>query len=484
MNVMALRRQYEKLVALVDQAEYSKFSCYRDDEGNLHLIFADGKKFRLPVLKFRPYQVKVQTKRALEGCKRFFLVWPRRAGKEVVSWNLLLQAAFEQPGLYLMIYPSNVRAKAVWWDGAITMPDGSSLKFLDMIPKQFIKSINKQEMSITLTNEAILRGIGSDVDPDKMRGMNPRAVAICEFAFCDPRVLDILRPIFTQNGGWYILQTTFDGMNHAYDLMQTVANDPDWYCQIEDAESLVDEEGRRYITDEMIDAERRSGMPEWMIQQEYYCRVATNQETIYFAQEISDLQESNRVVPKLILPGRPVYTASDLGMRDANCVLMFQLDEFGKPVIVNFFESNNKKLEYYIETAWRFCRQHNLILKTHFLPHDGNNNYNRQTGITDREHFLSLGEDAQVTARPAKKEHAIQAMRRMLYQCRFNQEKTTRLLKGLSNYSKEFDAKHKIYKDHPRHDWASHIVDSFQTMTLALEAKLAGETLNIVRYYT
>ena len=47
----------------------------------------------LPLVSLRPYQKEIQDKLFQEGYKRFFLVRPRRAGKEMESWNLLIQGA-------------------------------------------------------------------------------------------------------------------------------------------------------------------------------------------------------------------------------------------------------------------------------------------------------------------------------------------------------------------------------------------------------
>lgn len=40
---------------------------------------------------------------------------------------------------------------------------------------------------------------------------------------------------------------------------------------------------------------------------------------------------------------------------------------------------------------------------------------------------------------------------------------------AFSKYSKVFDEKNNIYKDPPLHDWTSHTVDVYQTLTLATE---------------
>ena len=78
--------------------------------------------------------------------------------------------------------------------------------------------------------------------------------------------------------------------------------------------------------------------------------------------------------------------------------------------------------------------------------------------------------------------NAIESMRQMLYRTKFNKENTGRLIDCLSNYSKEFDEKMGVYKKEPLHNWACHGVDSYQTMTLAIESGMLNENMVDVIY--
>jgi len=410
-------------------------------------------------------------------------VRPRRAGKEVESWNLILQAAIESSGLYLMIYPTNVRARIVLWDGAITLPGGESLKFLDMIPKRFIMNLNNQEMTVKLTNGSVIRILGSDIDPDKLRGVNVRGAVFSEYAFSDPRVLHILMPVFRQNNGWFILQTTFNGMNHAYAYMNEVKDNPEWYCRVDSIETLVDEQGTRYVTDEMIAEDRRSGMPEYMIQQEYYSVILANHEILYFSNELAMLYKEAKLIDDLILPSRRVRMFMDIGYNDSTSIILAQFDERSNPCIIAYHECNNKPLEYYVRWGEAFCIKHGLLLSQIFAPHDGEK-HDFNTAKNTVDFGRDLGYEILVVQRPKSKINAIQSMRRMLYRTKFNKSETARLVQCLANYSKEFDAKKGVYKDSPLHNWASHGVDSYQTMTLAIDANLISDTQHEIVYYS
>lgn len=481
-SLQVLKSQLDELEEQIKAQQSACFDYHRDDQGNLKLYFKNGNTIDLPPFPFRPYQLEVQKELFINGIKRFFLVRPRRAGKEVESWNILVQAAIVTPGLYLMIYPTNVRARMVLWNGAIVTPSGGSLRFLDMIPKQFIINLNQQDMTIKLSNGSIIQILGSDVDPDKLRGINVRGAVFAEYAFADPRVLHILMPVFRQNGGWFILQTTFNGMNHAYRYMQEIKDNPSWYTRVDSVETLVDENGNRYVTEEMIEEERAAGMPEFLIQQEYYSVVQLNQESVYFAREVNFLYQENRIISELLLPNKIIYNFYDIGVNDQTAVTQVQFDHNMKPNIVNYFENKNKALQYYLDVSDAFAAKHGLRVESHFVPHDGKNK-NAATLKSYADHGRELGKYFYVVEKPSSKVAAIQSMRQMLYSCKFNKENTTRLIECLSNYSKEYDEKNDIYKDNPKHNWTSHGVDSFQTMTLAIERNMITDKPYDVVYY-
>jgi len=463
----------------------STYEMRRDEQANLYVMFEDGVEIKLPYVPFRLYQSEVAQALFIQGIKRFLLERPRRSGKEVESWNILLEGAVESPGLYMMVYPTNVRARAVLWDGAILMPDGRSVKFLDMIHRRLLVNMNNAEMKIKLVNGSVIWVVGSDIDPDKLRGTNPRGIVYSEFAFQDPRVCYVMMPALRQNGGWMIGQSTFDGMNHFYHMIQSNKDDPLWYCRVDSIVNLVDENGNRYITDDMIEEDRRAGMPEYLIQQEYYGEVQVNQETKYFAHAIKNIYDNNKLISDLMLPNANVYAAWDLGINDCTAIVMFQLrsvEGYQRICIIGYIENNNRDLAFYVTEIRRFCARYNLTFKEHFVPHDGQKR-DFNTGKNTIDFMSEMGEYAFVVPRPTSKENAIEAIRRKLYVCDFNKENTVRLIDCLSNYSKEFDDKMGTYKNRPLHNWASHGVDAFQTMTLALDADMISDRVYETIYY-
>lgn len=482
MSLHLARSKTRQLQKLVDQLQLSQYKCSRDKDWNLIVTFQDSKQIKLPVFALRPYQIDVQANLFSKKKKRFFLVRPRRSGKEVESWTMLYEAAIETPGIYMMIYPTNVRARKILWDGAITMKDGSSKKFLDMIPPQFLrKDPDNTRMQIDLINGSVIHVLGSN-DANSLRGPNPRGVVMSEYAWCDPEARRVLMPILKENGGWLILQTTWFGRNHAYKLMELVAANERWYCRVDSVETLLDENGQRYITDEMIQEDRDDGMSEPMIQQEYYSSVQLDESLIYFAVEMTAIRTQKRIAKNLLMPGKAAYLAMDIGMSDdcANCIV--QLDENNWPVVVHYFWGNNKKYDHYFRIWEKWCIQHGIVPRKIFAPHDGaQRDKGTEKDITD--YAEEAGYECEIVQRPKSHVNAIQLIRKWLNKTRFSDEDTARLIECLENYSKQYDEENDVYLDSPEHNWSSHGVKSLQTMFIALENDQVIEARPPIVYY-
>lgn len=481
-SISSIDKQLKEMEKKLSEISSSSYETYRDDEGYLFIKFENENEIKVPVIELRNYQVEAQKALYIENKKRMLLQRPRRSGKEVESWNLIVEGAIETSGLYIMVYPTNVRARKILWEGQIVMPDGSSYAFLDMIPKRLLAGKpNSVDMTIKLVNGSVIWILGADVDVDKLRGINPRGVVHAEFAFSNPRSFYVIMPILRQNGGWWIGQSTLNGQNHFYRMLKDCSRDSLWYVRDDSIINLTDREGNRYITDDMIDEDRRAGMPEYLIQQEYYGNVQINQETRYFATEINYLDDNNKIEEDLILYNTPVYVAYDLGMNDCTSVTMFQMDYGFNPVIIHYFENNNKDFEFYLYESERIAKKLGLNIRGDFGPHDAVASKGPST-TNYVDYCRDHGRDMIVTRKPYSKIAVIQQMRKMLYRCRFNKERTKRLIDCLSNYEKEYDEKMQRYKDYPLHNWASHGVDSFQTMTLAIDDGLISNGYKPVVY--
>ena len=144
----------------------------------------------------RWYQKPIWDALFKEGKKRLLYVAPRRAGKDILGWNMAIRQCILKTCLVFYVLPSYSQGRKAIFD-AIAI-DGT--KFLDFIPKQLIENINQQEMKIRFINGSILQVIGGDVFDKSIVGTNPYAVILSEYALMRPDVFDFIRPILIVTG--------------------------------------------------------------------------------------------------------------------------------------------------------------------------------------------------------------------------------------------------------------------------------------------
>ena len=213
----------------------------------------------------RHYQAdKIQ--RLDEGVLRHFYAWHRRAGKDNFGLNVTRDQAKKRVGTYWHLFPLHVQARRAIWNGI----NNDGVRFIEQAFDSDVAKYNNQEMMIEFKNGSTWQLAGSDYY-DRLVGSNVVGCILSEWALCDPRAWDFIRPILRENGGWAMFLTTFRGRNHAWQMYQRVKNSPEWSCEIRTVEETFRHDGSRVFSDEQINAERADGMSEALIQQEYYC---------------------------------------------------------------------------------------------------------------------------------------------------------------------------------------------------------------------
>jgi hypothetical protein len=217
--------------------------------------------------KPREYQIPIMDAILNKGYKRVLCILPRRAGKDVCAFNIMIRAALKKIGVYYYIFPTYSQGKKVIWDSMTN----EGIRFLEYIPREIIESTNSQEMKIRLTNGSLIQIVGSD-NVDSLVGTNPQGVIFSEYAIQDPRAYQFLRPILVANDGWSLFVSTPRGKNHLFTLYEIARSNPEWYC----LKLSIEQTNHIPLSD--IEKERAEGLMSYdLIQQEYYCFVAGQQ---------------------------------------------------------------------------------------------------------------------------------------------------------------------------------------------------------------
>lgn len=266
----------------------------------------------------RPYQEKAR-KKFDEGIRRQGLFWHRRAGKDIFCLSLARNESRKRIGSYVHFFPKHTQAKRAIWNG---IDPKKGARFIDIAFSDQEAGRNNTDMMIEMYNGSTWQLLGSD-NYDRIVGGNIVGAFFSEWALCDPRAWDYIRPMILENDGFVFFITTFRGRNHAWQMRENLKNNPEWHIDVLTVDQSRDIKGNYIITPEAIQSERESGMSEALIQQEYYCNPeATSDGAIYGVQVDRLRNDPSRNLADWN-PAKPVY-----------CVWNFDLPVFASFVMI------------------------------------------------------------------------------------------------------------------------------------------------------
>jgi len=293
---------------------------------------------------------------------------------------------------------------------------------------------------------------------------NPIGIVLSEFASHSPLAFHYLSPILVENGGFLIAQSTPRGKNHAYHLYLNALNDPSWFVRkhtIKDTKKL---DGTPVITEAQIDIERKKGMSEEIIRQEWYLDFNVGVQGAYFTAEIEQAEYEGRLNPFEINNRLPVFTSWDLGVSDPTCIIFFQ-QEGDYINIVYFIEKTDKGVDYFKHQLDEVAQRFGFRYKHHFAPHDISK---REWGSSARS-SLSLAHEVGIhflRVPDVGIDNGIQAVRALFPSIRIHGSYCQTLIDALREYRREYDEENKVFKSKPLHNWCSHPADALRYLAV------------------
>jgi len=397
--------------------------------------------------------------------KRVILKWHRRSGKDKCLVNFCAKYMYTHVGTCWYFLPTFAQAKKVIWNNI----DSDGFKFMDHFPKSVVSKKNDTEMKIELTNGSIFQLMGSD-NIDSARGGNPILIVFSEYAFQNPSVWNVVRPILMANKGIAVFVSTPNGKNHFHDMWENAQNNPLWFTQ----KLTIDD--TKFITTEDIEEERRSGMNEDMIQQEYYVSFDVGVLGSYYSEQLQLTIKEERICKMFPSPYLPVYTSHDLGVNDTNAIWFWQ--RYGKEIhIIDHYENSNVGLDHYIKVL----KDKGYNYAGHYFPHDikvreyttGKSRLDTLKELLDN--VIGSGESDKVTVLPAMNVNdGIALVRKTFPRMWFDEERCKLGLRCLQEYRKEFDDTKKVYRDKPLHNWSSNSSDAIRYLAMAIDTEDTG----------
>ena len=406
----------------------------------------------------RPYQIGLMA--ALDaGAKRAVWVAHRRCGKDKTALNYTIKSMVPAPGTngrigaYYYFFPTYAQGKKAIWEGR----DGEGLAFLDHFPSELVASRNSTDLQVKLTNGSLFQVVGTD-NINSIMGTNPVGCVFSEYSLQDPMAWEYVRPILRENGGWAIFIFTPRGRNHGWELFEMARRlqsegDPAWWAQ----RLTIEDTG--VLTTDDIEAERREGMGEDLIQQEYYCAWTGVQQGAYYARQMAAAEADGRITAVRYQPEIAVDTWWDLGVGDATSIWFTQ--SVGREVhVIDYYESSGEGLPHYAKVL----QDRGYVYGTHNAPHDIRVR-ELGTGKSRIETAQALGIKFEIVPQLGL-DDGIEAARSFISRCWFDKVKTERGRNALVTYHKKWDEKRKVFSTAPDHDWSSHGSDSFRYLSV------------------
>ena len=413
---------------------------------------------------FTPRLYQLPVLRALDrGATRAVAVWHRRSGKEKTFVNFTAKRSFARVGTYYYAFPTYTQGKRALWDGR----DRDGFPFMGHFPRELVKAKNEQELKLTLCNGSIFQIVGTD-NIDALMSTNPVGVVFAEYSLQDPRGWDYLRPILRENGGWAVFDYTPRGKNHGYTLYDMARKlqadgDPAWFCQL----LTVTDTGVLSSAD--LDAERREGMDEEMIQQEYFCSFEGARQGSIFGRQMSDAESEGRICGVPWQRDLPVSTWWDIGTDDATAIWFTQ--DAGREIhVIDYYEHSGVGVDHYV----RHLQSLPYLWGTHNGPHDLRARSFAAGGKSTLDVAAGLGFRFSVVPDVGRQD-GINAARAFIGRCWFDRTKTERGRLALISYHRTWDDKRRAFSIEPYHDWSSNGADAFRYLAVGHKTTIARQ---------
>ena len=406
---------------------------------------------------YKPWKHQVPALNALlsRECNRIVTVWHRRGGKDMTAFNGCWITASRVRGNYGYFFPFAKQGRAAIWNGITS--DGIS--FRELIPNELVANEHDTDMRITLTNGSTIQFIGTDNIDSKM-GYNFQGVVMSEYPLQNPLAWKLIEPILKLNGGWAWFPYTPRGkFNHGYTLYQAAlelqAEGQPWFAQL----LTIDDTG--LLNDEDLYDVRKQGTEEAIIRQEYYCDWNAENPSAYFAHDLEMAREDGRI-NNLVRwdPNKLVHTAWDFGISDMTAIWFLQEGPYGTWYIIDYLEESGYGLNYYAKAL----HEKPYAYGTHLTPHDAKQR-DWTTGISKEQAAADLDIAFTVVPRTPKTDQ-IDAAHRMITMCHFNSVEAEGGVGALNGYERQWDEANMVYKNTPKHNWASHGADAFMCFAM------------------
>jgi len=181
----------------------------------------------------------------------------------------------------------------------------------------------------------------------------------------------------------------------------------------------------------------------------------------YFSSQFTQIRKEKRICSVPYQTGVAVKTWWDLGMNDVMAIWFTQ--DIGREIhVIDYYENSGEGFEHY----WELMQKKKYLYGRHFAPHDISVRELGAGGKSRWESAAKIGLHFQRVPRIKAKMDSINAARRFLAICWFDEVKCSKGITRLEGYRKEWNENLQTYRDSPLHDINSNGADAYQTLAM------------------
>lgn len=200
-------------------------------------------------------------------------------------------------------------------------------------------------------------------------------------------------------------------------------------------------------------------------------------EGAYYAQQMQKVYEDNRIRNVPYDARYPVLTYWDLGVNDFNVILFVQA--VGNEIrFIDCYYNHGEGLAHYVQ----ILKDKKYVYGPHVFPHDVEVQNLDEQGKTRRQTLIDLGMvNIRTIERTKDINDDIEGVRKLFSRFYFDENKCSKLIEACQNYKKEWDDKLGQFKNFPKHDKHSHLVDPLRNLARSWTQNMIAETANDVK---
>lgn len=189
-------------------------------------------------------------------------------------------------------------------------------------------------------------------------------------------------------------------------------------------------------------------------------------EGAYLSEAMAKVRREGRIC-RVPMENVPVDTFWDLGVND-DMVIWFRQRVGPEHRYIDYYSNSGEGLEHYARVLKERADEHKWLYGVHYMPHDAQARRLAYEAKSVRDMATEIGiRPIQVVPRIPSEQVGIEASRTYLAKCWFDESRCAEGIRCLDNYRKEWDEDRAVFKDRPRHDWASHGYKALETAAVA-----------------